>query len=529
MVFPGGCLILAGGRARPVPVLRIATIIRGVLHESSGTLGCRSCWPSPVSSRCRAATTRRDPPRIDRSGSHPRPRPAPISAARDRVRRRPATGASCRRPRNCRRCCATSTPPGSPTTPIPAPIRSCSTRDRPGSCGTSRATRRDSIRPIRTGACLACHTTPRPSKDLVATEWMNADAVGCESCHGASRRWLGPHTTGDDWRKRPWSEKAELGFQDTKDLVGRTRLCVGCHVGDAGSGEMPAREVNHDLIAAGHPRLYFELSAYLDNMPAHWIEKGINGGVPTRSDPRPSPAADFPARAWAVGHLVALEASLKLLESRAARAGAAESPPRHRSRPARPPGPSSRSTAASPAITTCAIRPGAARLGPTVRCPARRDGAHGASPRPATWWKRSREEPEAQTYTESLRRLSSLMEQPVPHATAIARERGRRPVRWPFASRKSPEAIRRRGGRAVDRPAGSRGCPGSHRELGRGRPPLPQPDPVVSILGQAGPRPERQPGPAPGPPPGLARKLAFPPRFDSPKEFDPAKISRPGR
>ena len=154
---------------------------------------------------------------------------------------------------------------------------------------------------------------------------MNADAVGCESCHGASGRWLGPHTTGEDWRKRPWSEKVELGFQDTKDLVNRTRLCVGCHVGDAGSKDTPAREVDHDLIAAGHPRLYFELSAYLDNMPPHWIEKGINGGAPdsAKRPDRPSPAADFPTRAWAVGHLVALEASLKLLEARAARAGAA--------------------------------------------------------------------------------------------------------------------------------------------------------------------------------------------------------------
>jgi hypothetical protein len=90
---------------------------------------------------------------------------------------------------------------------------------------------------------------------------MHADGVGCESCHGASGRWLGPHTT-LGWRDRPWPEKAALGMRNTKDLASRARLCAGCHVGDGGSDDLPARDVNHDLIAAGHPRLNFELSAY---------------------------------------------------------------------------------------------------------------------------------------------------------------------------------------------------------------------------------------------------------------------------
>jgi hypothetical protein len=32
----------------------------------------------------------------------------------------------------------------------------------------------------------------------------------------------------------------------------------------------PWRDVNHDLIAAGHPRLSFELSAFMATMPPHW-------------------------------------------------------------------------------------------------------------------------------------------------------------------------------------------------------------------------------------------------------------------
>ena len=71
--------------------------------------------------------------------------------------------------------------------------------------------------------------------------------------------------------------------------------------------------MNHDLIAAGHPRLSFELAAYLESMPAHWDEKGENSGPvgPTHR------AEDFPARAWAIGQLVTELASLQLLTGRA--------------------------------------------------------------------------------------------------------------------------------------------------------------------------------------------------------------------
>jgi hypothetical protein len=66
------------------------------------------------------------------------------------------------------------------------------------------------------------------------------------------------------------------------------------------------RDMNHDLIAAGHPRLTFEFSAYQANEPPHWVEKGINV------------APDFPARAWAVGQAATAKAAAELLHGRAA-------------------------------------------------------------------------------------------------------------------------------------------------------------------------------------------------------------------
>jgi Cytochrome c554 and c-prime len=157
--------------------------------------------------------------------------------------------------------------------------------------------------------CLACHTTPRPDNMLARTAWLNGDGVGCESCHGSAAKWLGMHTT-DDWRSIPARDKDDrYGFTYTKSLLRRIELCSGCHVGrDARDGLSP-RDINHDLIAAGHPRLAFEFAAYQENQPKHW-KTDTPGAVEA--------AADFPARAWALGQLVTAKAALELLRTRSA-------------------------------------------------------------------------------------------------------------------------------------------------------------------------------------------------------------------
>jgi hypothetical protein len=160
--------------------------------------------------------------------------------------------------------------------------------------------------------CLACHTTPRPASDIKSTAWLNSDGVGCESCHGAAGRYLGEHTTGN-WKGINRREKeADWGLWNTKDLARRASICAGCHVGGHSTDGEIVRDVNHDLIAAGHPRLTFELSAFLDNMPAHWDEKDENAGQAGPGDR----AATFPARAWAIGRLTTIKAALALLENR---------------------------------------------------------------------------------------------------------------------------------------------------------------------------------------------------------------------
>ncbi|HEV3167287.1 MAG TPA: multiheme c-type cytochrome [Isosphaeraceae bacterium] len=147
--------------------------------------------------------------------------------------------------------------------------------------------------------CLSCHDHLDEPFAPAATDCAVREGVGCESCHGASGRWLGLHNT-YTWKGLSTEAKEALGMKPTKKLPARARSCITCHVGAPGS------EVNHDLIAAGHPRLNFELSAFLSVMPKHWSERDDKTRYP-----------DLEARAWAVGQVASAQAALRLLSARA--------------------------------------------------------------------------------------------------------------------------------------------------------------------------------------------------------------------
>ncbi len=134
--------------------------------------------------------------------------------------------------------------------------------------------------------CLACHALDVPV-DQRARTFDLTDGVGCENCHGPASAWLGPHTT-RGWK---YEKSLELGLYDTRDLVKRSEKCLSCHLGTA------EKSVDHELIAAGHPDLYFELDSFMSVMPPHWKE--------VDTDPW------FSVRAMAVGQAVQLREQLK--------------------------------------------------------------------------------------------------------------------------------------------------------------------------------------------------------------------------
>jgi hypothetical protein len=164
--------------------------------------------------------------------------------------------------------------------------------------------RLEDAHPEREALCLKCHVHPhwdrleRPTQTL-----LRQDGVSCESCHGPAEKWLGEHFR-PSWREKSATEKQRDGMHDTDSILGRAGLCVACHVGSS------AAEVNHDLIAAGHPRLRFEFAAYHARMPHHWPDV-------KDKDPALGGRQDFEAQAWALGQLVSAQQALRLLADRA--------------------------------------------------------------------------------------------------------------------------------------------------------------------------------------------------------------------
>jgi Cytochrome c554 and c-prime len=162
--------------------------------------------------------------------------------------------------------------------------------------------------------CLACHVNPLTATTSPSAreraEWTSG--TGCEACHGSASRWLREHTQ-PAWQSLGPAEKSKAGMTPPGDTVAFARQCVGCHVGAPEQGGMPLRDVNHDLIAAGHPRLHFEFGVYLANLPRHWSKKINEKLLP-----------DHPLRAWFAGQLVSAQAAAELLADRAQHAGKAQ-------------------------------------------------------------------------------------------------------------------------------------------------------------------------------------------------------------
>jgi hypothetical protein len=149
--------------------------------------------------------------------------------------------------------------------------------------------------------CLACHalyTTPEQR----GRAFEISEGVSCENCHGPASAWLGPHTT-RDW---PYEKSLAAGMHDTRNVIHRTEKCLTCHLGTAQTF------VDHEMIAAGHPDLYFELDSFSAVMPRHWKQ-------PRESAPgKPAEDANWVGvRDWSAGQAVQLRAAMERLTWRA--------------------------------------------------------------------------------------------------------------------------------------------------------------------------------------------------------------------
>ena len=151
--------------------------------------------------------------------------------------------------------------------------------------------------------CLACHAL-YPAAEQRGRPFETSEGVSCENCHGPAQGWLGQHTARESAEKH--AESIRLHMVDTRNIIVRTGKCLECHLGTR------EKFVDHEMIAAGHPDLYFELDSFSAVMPRHWK-------MPRESEPG-KPVEDSAwagVRDWSTGQAVQLRAAMERLTWRA--------------------------------------------------------------------------------------------------------------------------------------------------------------------------------------------------------------------
>jgi hypothetical protein len=163
--------------------------------------------------------------------------------------------------------------------------------------------------PSTASMCLGCHSTAGPKRVTPLD-----DGVGCESCHGPAGGWIASHYAGVGTNANPDAEMRDkhlsnlkAGLWKLEDPVVRAGVCVDCHFGSKGEGQF----VTHRIMAAGHPRISFELDLF-SSLQAHHHEDADYGWRKFGSG---SARTDH-VQMWAVGQAVALERSLELFQSK---------------------------------------------------------------------------------------------------------------------------------------------------------------------------------------------------------------------
>lgn len=101
--------------------------------------------------------------------------------------------------------------------------------------------------------CLGCHTTFAPVAER-GPRFHLSEGVGCESCHGPAGEWIATHYKVGGTHP---SNVADGLFPLELPQV-RARVCLDCHYGSADEGQF----VTHAMMAAGHPRISFELDLF---------------------------------------------------------------------------------------------------------------------------------------------------------------------------------------------------------------------------------------------------------------------------
>lgn len=170
--------------------------------------------------------------------------------------------------------------------------------------------------------CLSCHANWHWKEGFDKPPLFEF-GVTCESCHGASSLWEGPHDSPEWRRESPQVKEQKFGFIDVRNPIRRAQQCFSCHIGNVREGKV----VTHEMYAAGHPPLPgIEIESFAEQMPSHWRflhEKGefrfrdeyIAANFPGVNH---DPLTDLPrTKSTLIGGVMAMREALHLLAEQA--------------------------------------------------------------------------------------------------------------------------------------------------------------------------------------------------------------------
>ena len=164
----------------------------------------------------------------------------------------------------------------------------------------------DEYREVLNAKCISCHSNENVSE---SQRVLGAD---CQVCHGNADAWGSEHYSSE------WKSLGKKRFDGTErinveSIAGRAKVCASCHVGElnrkTGHRSGRDRELDHRLMAAGHPPMYFEFESYLRRYPVHWDTQDESVALGSK----------LGMERWRVGKISTAIAKLNLLVARAER------------------------------------------------------------------------------------------------------------------------------------------------------------------------------------------------------------------
>ncbi len=143
----------------------------------------------------------------------------------------------------------------------------------------------------RAQACLGCHLGDVPTEKH-GPRFLNSDGVGCEACHGPSGGWLATHYSVGT----PHKTNVDHGLVKLEDVKTRAALCLDCHYGT----DKPGYVMTHRIMAAGHPRLSFELDLFGALQSHYDFHADYEQRKLIPGQPKMQPVKFRPTKLWAV-------------------------------------------------------------------------------------------------------------------------------------------------------------------------------------------------------------------------------------